>query len=64
MDIDIPWTNDPQRDRGERRPEMHALFEEAVQGSGVQYVLISGDGERRFAAARQATERLLSTARA
>jgi len=59
MDIDIPWSADPQRDRGERRPEMHALFEQAVKRSGVPYVLISGDGDQRFIAARDAVERLM-----
>lgn len=57
MDIDIPWTADPQRDRGERRPEMHALFQKAVERSGVPFVLISGDGERRFVVAREAIEK-------
>lgn len=59
MDIDIPWTPDPQRDRGDRREEMHDLFRAAVQGSGVPFVLVGGDGESRFHAARRAIESLM-----
>jgi NadR type nicotinamide-nucleotide adenylyltransferase len=59
MDVDIPWSADPQRDRGDRRPEMHALFKDAVEGSEVPYVPISGEGERRFIEAREAVERLM-----
>lgn len=59
MDVDIPWSADPQRDRGDRRPEVHALFRDAVERSGVPYVLISGEGERRFIDACEAVERLM-----
>jgi NadR type nicotinamide-nucleotide adenylyltransferase len=60
MDTDIPWIADAQRDRGHRRPEMHALFEQAVQRSGAPWVLVSGDGEHRFLAGRAAVEEMLN----
>jgi NadR type nicotinamide-nucleotide adenylyltransferase len=59
MDIDIPWTADRQRDRGDRRDEMHELFRAAVERSGVPFVLVTGDGEARFTAAVHAIEELL-----
>ena len=59
FDIDLPWTADPQRDRGQVRPEMHALFLAAVQASGAPFVPISGDGTARFAAAQAAIDNLL-----
>ena len=59
LDIDLPWTPDPQRDRGHVRPEMHALFRAAVEASGTPFVLISGDSSGRFAAARAAIDNLL-----
>ena len=59
MDIDLPWVADPQRDRGHRRPEMHALFRSAVEGSGAPFVVISGDPDGRFAAAHTAIDALL-----
>lgn len=59
LDVDLPWTADPQRDRGHMRPEMHALFRDAVERSGVPFIVISGDTERRFAAARGAIDDLL-----
>jgi NadR type nicotinamide-nucleotide adenylyltransferase len=61
LDVDLPWTPDPQRDRGHMRLEMHALFRDAVERSGVPYVLVSGDTERRFATARAAIDNLLNT---
>jgi hypothetical protein len=39
---------------------MHHLFRLAVERSRVPHVLISGDRDRRFAAARQAIERILN----
>jgi NadR type nicotinamide-nucleotide adenylyltransferase len=59
MDIDLTWQPDPQRDRGDRRPEMHALFVDAVRRSGSPYVTISGQGNARFDRARSVIERLL-----
>ena len=47
LDIDLPWIPDPQRDRGDLRPEMHALFRTAVEASGTPFVVISGDSPAR-----------------
>lgn len=62
LDIDIPWTADPQRDRGDMREEMQGLFREAVEQSGVRFVSISGDPDERFAKARGAIDDLLKNA--
>jgi NadR type nicotinamide-nucleotide adenylyltransferase len=62
LDIDLPWVPDPQRDRGHMRPEMHALFREAVEKSGTPFVLIRGDADERFNAAREAIDLLLAGA--
>jgi NadR type nicotinamide-nucleotide adenylyltransferase len=59
LDIDLPWTPDPQRDRGHLRPEMHALFRAAVEASGTPFVLISGDSSARFESACAAIDELL-----
>ena len=59
LDIDLPWTADPQRDRGHLRPEMHALFRAAVEASGTPFVIVSGDSTARFASARAAIDNLL-----
>ena len=59
LDIDIPWEPDPQRDRGDRRSEMQALFREAVERSGARFVVVSGTDDARFAAAVEAIEALL-----
>lgn len=59
LDIDIPWEPDPQRDRGDRRSEMQALFHGAVERSGAPFVVVSGAGAGRFAAAVEAIELLV-----
>jgi len=62
LDIDIPWSPDVQRDRGHLRNEMQGLFREAVEQSGVPFVVISGDRDERFNDARAAIDDLLSSA--
>lgn len=59
LDIDLPWIPDPQRDRGDLRPEMHALFRAAVEASGAPFVVISGIADARYARARAAIDDLL-----
>lgn len=59
-DIDAPWVPDPQRDRGDARDEMHALFAAAVRGTGVPSVVIRGDWEERFQMAVVAIDGLLA----
>jgi NadR type nicotinamide-nucleotide adenylyltransferase len=59
-DIDVPWVADPQRDRGDRRAEMNALFAEAVARTGVPFVVIRGGWEERFRAAVSAVEAVLA----
>jgi NadR type nicotinamide-nucleotide adenylyltransferase len=56
LDIDVPWTPDAQRDRGDRREEMHALFREALEGA----VLIQGDWEQRRSRAIEAIDAFLA----
>lgn len=48
MDVDVPWVADPQRDRGDRREEMHALFRGVLDRNGVRYVTISGSWTERL----------------
>ena len=61
LDIDIPWTADPVRDRGHMRKEMQALFREGVEQSGVPFIRVSGDRDARFEKARAAIDDLLNS---
>ena len=61
LDIDLPWVADAPRDRGHMRPEMQALFRDAVERSGVEFVEISGDAEERFATALAAIDGLMQS---
>lgn len=58
LDVDAPWSPDPQRDRGDQREEMHALFRNALDAAGARYVTISGDWEQRWARAIEAIDGL------
>lgn len=57
-EIDVPWVADGIRDRGDRRPELHALFEETLSRLGASYTTIRGDWSARFDQAVQVIEAL------
>ncbi len=57
---DVPWSADGlQRDRSDRREEMHALFVETLREFGARVVDVKGPRAEREALARAATARLL-----
>ena len=58
--IDVPWVADGlQRDRGERRPEMHELFRDELINRGLPFVEVSGLTDARLRTARAAIDDLL-----
>jgi NadR type nicotinamide-nucleotide adenylyltransferase len=59
LDIDVPWIADPQRDRGDRRPEMHALFHARLSEIGARHAVIRGSWAQRFALATTAIDDLI-----
>jgi NadR type nicotinamide-nucleotide adenylyltransferase len=61
LNPDVPWRPDPQRDRGDRREEMHALFREALEGRGLRYVDVTGWWPERKARAVEAMDALRLT---
>lgn len=61
-DIDVAWVPDgDQRDRGDRREEMHALFERALLDYGLPFAVIRGSFDERLEAARSEIERRLES---
>ena len=56
LDIDVPWTPDVQRDRGDRREEMDALFAEGFAGA----VVIRGTWDERRRRAIEAIDAVLA----
>src|SRR5262249_59993539 len=44
---DVPWEPDPQRDRGHRREEMHALFRDALVARRSPLVDVCGGWDER-----------------
>lgn len=54
---DVPWVHDPQRDRGDRREEMHELFRGRLEADGAKVVVVSGSWEERRKRADEAVER-------
>jgi NadR type nicotinamide-nucleotide adenylyltransferase len=59
--IDVPWSADgDQRDRGDRREEMHTLFHDALAERNLRFVEIRGSREERLGAAVRAVDALLA----
>ena len=59
---DVPWHPDPQRDRGDRRAEMHALFRDTLAAFGAEVIEIGGHWPERFKQSVAAIEPLLREA--
>ena len=60
-DIDVPWTADSdQRDRGDRREEMHGLFRAALESRGLNFVELHGSPHERLDMALSQINRLLA----
>jgi len=60
-DIDIPWVPDgEQRDRGDRREEMHELFRGALVDRRLTFTEIRGSRGERLEAAVSLIDRLIS----
>jgi NadR type nicotinamide-nucleotide adenylyltransferase len=59
-DIDVPWVADGLRDRGDRRDEMHQLFQSVLTEARATYVIIRGARDARLAEARRQVDALMS----
>lgn len=60
-DIDVPWSADGnQRDRGDRREEMHGLFRAALESRGLNFVELHGSPHERLDMALSQINRLLA----
>ena len=58
--IDVPWVPDgEQRDRGNRREEMHELFRSALLNRRLSFAEICGSHDERLAAAASAIDPLM-----
>jgi NadR type nicotinamide-nucleotide adenylyltransferase len=57
--IEVPWTPDGLRDRGDRREEMHALFRTVLREAGANFVEIHGSREARLVEARRRVDAIL-----
>lgn len=58
--IDVPWTPDgDQRDRGDRREEMHELFRGALNAMSLNYIDVRGTHQQRLRAAVAAIDALI-----
>ena len=63
MHPDVPWQADGVRDRGDRREEMHLLFEAALSELTCPVVHVRGSWDERRATAERAVVELLSRRR-
>ena len=56
----MPWEADAdQRDRGDRREEMHALFRDGLIRRGLPFVELTGPHERRLETAIRSIDSIL-----
>ncbi len=60
LGVDVPWTNDPFRDRPSARTEMFEAFRRELREAGRRVVEIRGDWEERLASAAGALDFLLA----
>ena len=59
-DIDVPWSPDgEQRDRGDRRDEMHELFRSTLEQHGFRFVEIGGTPSQRLQTAISVIDEML-----
>ncbi len=59
-DTDIPWIPDPFRENGgEMREKLSAMYRENLNHYGLNFRIISGQGEERFECARKIIQQLL-----
>ena len=62
-DLDLPWSQDGTRESRDHREAMHAGFLRRLRALGVPWRLVSGIGDDRFEAARQAVVDLIEPVR-
>lgn len=61
---DLPWEPDGQRDRGDRREEMHRLFAGALAAIGARVEEVRGEGAARVGPPAESIARSLAKLRA
>lgn len=57
-DIDVPWTPDGLRDRGDKRDEMHELFKAVLNEARATVVVLRGSRDERLGIARRHVDAL------
>ena len=55
-DVDLPWKYDPQREHPHLREYFFSLYEKELRTRGIEYVILKGPVEQRFANAVNAIE--------
>ncbi|MDQ6612559.1 MAG: ATP-binding protein, partial [Gemmatimonadota bacterium] len=59
-DIDVPWTADGIRDRGDKRELMHELFVQTLTRLQAPFQIVSGVGDPRMSCAVDLVDALLA----
>ena len=61
-DIDLPWTEDPQREHPHLREHFRSLYQSLIKSTGVPFSLITGTGEQRTQSAIEAIHSFINRA--
>jgi len=60
LDVDLPWQEDPLRDFPHLREHFMQVWHEELQALSANYVVISGEGEKRYEAATRAIDEFIN----
>ncbi|MCF8231220.1 MAG: ATP-binding protein, partial [Bacteroidales bacterium] len=59
MDIDLPWTDDPQREHPHKREELLAIYEQELVNNRLPFYIVSGRGKKRMANAIEIIQKFM-----
>ena len=60
LDVDLPWQEDPLRDFPHLREHFMQVWHSELQALSANYVVISGEGEKRYEAATRAIDEFIN----
>ena len=60
LDVDLPWEEDPLRDFPHLREHFMQVWHSELQALSANYVVISGEGEKRYEAATRAIDEFIN----
>ncbi|MCF8339255.1 MAG: ATP-binding protein [Bacteroidales bacterium] len=60
MDIDLPWTDDPQREHPHKREELLAIYKKELEKNNLPFDIVSGYGPQRISNAIKSIQKFIT----